>query len=198
MLKILVPMKFLLLICSCCLFLSSGTRVLGKTESIQNFLSQDLEITEQPDKSCPPDVATLSDRLIEDIADYGNRVIQTTQDSHQDEGIYNYIIFAGKAELQPLGLPQIDYGFSAADATEQIFFTTKEREYFKLRKSERQTYHWLFVTLTESGWHLVAMFSRFGHETQDTPPTPPQESSKGIIGQAASLWLRDCRADSLR
>lgn len=182
------PMKFFLLLLSCCLVFSSGRQV----EASEPENSRNL---------CPLDVNTLSNRLINDIPGYGNRVIQTTQSRHQDAGIYNYIILAGSSETQPLNLPQIDYGSQDPDSSnsiEQIFFTTKERQYSKQQKIERQTYHWLFVTLAESGWHLVAMFSRIGNETQNTPPAPPHESSKGIIGQAVSLWLRDCRAGTLR
>lgn len=147
---------------------------------------------------CSKNVEALSSKLIADLPDYANRVIQITQDDNQEAGIYNYIIYAGKLETEPLNLPQIDYAPTASDSTEQIFFTTKERQYFNQEKIERETYHWLFVTLTQSGWHLVTMFSRFGNETKNTPPTPPQESSNGIIGQAVSIWLRDCRANAVR
>ena len=145
------------------------------------------------EKSCPHDIANLTTLLIEDIPDYSNRVLKRTQNIHQDAGIDTYIVTAGQPELEPLNLPQIDYGSTTPETTKQIFFTTLERQYNNRKKIERQTYHWLFVTMTDSGWHLVTMYSRFGHATKNTPPTPPIESSNGIIGQAASLWLRDCR-----
>ena len=159
-----------------------------------NNLDRDLLLTQSSEsKSCTQDITELSSLLLEDIPDYSNRVIKRTQDIHQDAGIDTYIITAGVPETEPLNLPQIDYGLTSPETTEQIFFTTLERQYTNRQKIERQTFHWLFVTMTDSGWHLVTMYSRFGHATKNTPSTPPQESSNGIIGQAASLWLRDCR-----
>ncbi|VEP14869.1 conserved hypothetical protein [Hyella patelloides LEGE 07179] len=152
-----------------------------------------LPVSVETQRSCPSDLSELTNLLIQDLPNYSNRVIQRTQDSHQDAGIDNYIVAAGQPELEPLNLPQINYGSTMSETTEQIFFTTLERQYSNQQKIERETYHWLFVTLTESGWHLVTMYSRFGHATKNTLPTPPTESSNGIIGQAVSLWLRDCR-----
>lgn len=146
-------------------------------------------------KSCPTDLVSLTALLIREIPDYSNRVIQRTQDEHQQANIDTYVIAAGKPEIEPLNLPQIKYGEAKDDTPRQIFFTTLERQYTNNKIIERQTYHWLFVTLTDSGWYPVTMFSRFGNATKNTPPTPPQESSNGIIGQAVNLWLRDCRND---
>ena len=36
-----------------------------------------------------------------------------------------------------------------------------------------------------------------GLRGQTRPPTPPRETSEGIIGQAVRLWLRDCRAGAI-
>ena len=152
--------------------------------------------TETP-KSCPTERASLTPLLIKDIPNYSNRVIQRTQNYHQAAGIDTYIVIAGQPKLEPLNLPQIKYSATTDDTPQQIFFTTLERQYSNNQKLERETYHWLFVTLTDSGWYLVTMFSRFGNATKNTPPTPPQESSNGIIGQAVNLWLRDCRANAL-
>ena len=145
-------------------------------------------------KSCPTDLKTLTNLLLEDLPNYSNRVLKRTQDIHQDVGIDNYIIVAGQPELEPLNLPQINYDLDSSEQPEQIFFTTLERQYFNNRKIERETYHWLFVTLTDDGWYMFTLFSRFGDSIENTPPSPPQETSDGIIGQAISLWLRDCRA----
>ena len=146
-------------------------------------------------KSCPEDIETLTSLMLKDLADYGNRVIQRTQHSHRREGFDSYIIFAGKSEFEPLNLPQFQYNPFKESKTEQIFFTTSERQYIDNTKQiETQNYHWLFLTPTSNGWHMVTMFSRFSPSAQKDLPTPPIESSKGIIGQAVSLWLRDCRA----
>lgn len=147
-----------------------------------------------PAKQCPTDVTTLTNLLLRDLPDYSNRVIQRTQKLHRGREIYRYIITTGKSEFKPLNLPQIQYQPTKEPAVEQVFFTVFEREYRNNQKTEIQTYHWLFLTPTSDGWHLVTMFSRFGDSTVNNPPTPPQETSNGIIGRAVQLWLRDCRA----
>jgi hypothetical protein len=164
-----------------------ATSVNGKTTE---------RVSQATAKSCPRDLADLTTNLIQNIPDYSNRVIQRTQNRHQNANIETYVIAAGRPEIEPLNLPQINYSATNDKTPQQIFFTTLERQYFNNQKIERETYHWLFVTLADNGWYLVTMFSRFGNATKNTPPTPPQESSNGIIGQAVSLWLRDCRNDS--
>ncbi len=42
------------------------------------------------------------------------------------------------------------------------------------------------------------MFSRFGNSAANQPPTPPSETTDGIIGRGVQQWLRDCRAGTLR
>ena len=146
-------------------------------------------------KGCPQDVETLTSSMMIDLADYANRVIQRTQDSHRREGFDSYVIFAGKSEFEPLNLPQFSSSSVPKNNPEQIFFTTSERQYIDdTRKIDTQNYHWLFLTQTSSGWRMVTMFSRFSPSTRKDLPIPPIESSEGIIGQAVSLWLRDCRA----
>ncbi|MEL6786335.1 MAG: hypothetical protein AAFO76_02780, partial [Cyanobacteria bacterium J06607_15] len=77
---------------------------------------------------------------------------------------------------------------------EQVFFTVLERQYINNKIVEIETYHWLFLSQTDSGWRTVMMFSRFGNSDQANPPTPPRETTNGIIGRGVQLWLRDCRA----
>ncbi len=144
-------------------------------------------------KSCPADLETLTSLLLKDLPDYSNRVIQRTQKINRARGVYRYIITAGQTEFEPLNLPRIHYN-PIAQSPEQVFFTVLEREYNNNQKTEIQTYHWLFLTPTSDGWHLVTMFSRFGDSTENNPPAPPKETSDGIIGQAVQFWLRDCRA----
>ncbi len=143
--------------------------------------------------SCPADIKTLTASLLKDLPDYSNRVIQRTQKLHRDRGVYRYIITAGKVDFEPLNLPRIQYNPLDSQPPEQVFFTVLEREYNNNQKTEIQTYHWLFLTPTSDGWHLVTMFSRFGDPTENHPPAPPKETSNGIIGQGVRLWLRDCR-----
>ena len=170
-------------------------------QKIEQILTSDLK-----NNYCSQEVEPLADILLKDLPNYSNRVIQRTQNLNQDAGISNYILTAGKGQFEALDLPQIQYNTVATESTKQIFFTTLERQYVtenntaqspKTRKIERETYHWLFLTPTNHGWRMVAMFSRFGSSTQDKLPTPPQESSNGIIGQAIQLWLKDCRAGKI-
>jgi hypothetical protein len=183
----LIPCSLLTAIAICSIF---ATSVNSETTDRVNRSTETV-------KSCPGDLANLTTHLIQNIPDYSNRVIQRTQNSHQNANIDTYVIAAGRPEIEPLNLPQINYSATNDKTPQQIFFTTLERQYANNKKIERETYHWLFVTLADNGWYLVTMFSRFGNATKNTPPTPPQESSNGIIGQAVSLWLRDCRAEKL-
>jgi hypothetical protein len=41
------------------------------------------------------------------------------------------------------------------------------------------------------------MFSRIGDALANQPPSPPQDTSQGVIAQAIRLWLRDCRAGAI-
>lgn len=147
--------------------------------------------------SCPDDLATLTSLLLKDLPAYGNRVIQRTQDINQEAGIENYLLTASEAELEPLGLPRLQYDRLDSEDPEQVFFTVLERQYKDKGIVDIQTYHWLFLTQTDSGWRTVIMFSRFGN-SRENPPTPPRETTNGIIGRAVQLWLRDCRAGAVR
>ncbi|MEM6613682.1 MAG: hypothetical protein AAF652_15770 [Cyanobacteria bacterium P01_C01_bin.72] len=144
-------------------------------------------------ESCPQDIQTLTASLLEDLPSYSNRVIQRTQDLNQAAGIENYILTASQAEFEPLGLPRLQYGQIAEQDPEQIFFTVLERQYINSKIVDIQTYHWLFLSQTDRGWRTVMLFSRFGNSRQK-PPTPPRETTNGIIGRGVQLWLRDCRA----
>ena len=163
-------------------------------DNIAQSLQPKFAITSSNTQGCSTDIAELTTQLLKDIPDYSNRVLKRTQDSHFDAGIDTYIVIAGQPELKPLNLPQIEYDPTNPEAIKQIFFTTLERQYQNQQKIERETYHWLFVTMANDGWYLVTMFSRYGDAKKNMPPSPPIESSDGIIGQAVSLWLRDCRA----
>ena len=152
---------------------------------------------------CSLELESLTDILLKDLPNYGNRVIQRTQNMNQDAGISTYIVTAGKGQFEALDLPQVQYNNATTELAQQVFFTTLERQYItnnsanqspKTRKLERQIYHWLFLTPTEAGWYMVAMYSKFGSAQEDSLTTPPQESTNGIVGQAIKLWLKDCRA----
>ena len=136
--------------------------------------------------------------MLPDLPSYANRVIQRSRRRHRSTNSISYIILAGKPEFQPLPLPNRQYSPVFPDTTQQVFFTTLERQYSRDRAVDLQNFHWLFLTQTESGWRLAMLYSQLASLHPGDPPLPPQETSKGVIGQAISLWLRDCRAGSLR
>lgn len=182
--------KYCLLVFTCLLVWGIPVRFLGG-------YAQTPQEGESQNKSCPQNVEKLTSLMLKDLADYANRVIQRTQDAHRREGFDRYVIFAGKSEFEPLNLPQLQYSSATKNNPEQIFFTTSERQYIdNTRQIETQNYHWLFLTQTDSGWRMITMFSRFSSSHKSDLSTPPIESSKGIIGQGVSLWLRDCRANN--
>ncbi|MEM8720715.1 MAG: hypothetical protein AAGE84_15690 [Cyanobacteria bacterium P01_G01_bin.39] len=148
--------------------------------------------------SCPDNINKLTQLLLDDLPSYSNRVIQRTQDLNQRAGIENYIVTASAAEFEPLGLPRIQYSPIDDQDPQQVFFTVLERQYLNNKVVDIQTYHWLFLTQTDSGWRTVMMFSRYGNSTANTPPAPPRETTNGIIGRGVQLWLRDCRAGTIR
>ena len=160
-------------------------------------VAQDSGESQEDAFSCPDDLKALTPLLLQDLPAYGNRVIQRTQDINQSAGIENYLITASEAELEPLGLPRLQYDPIDDRDPEQVFFTVLERQYINNKIVDIETYHWLFLTQTDRGWRTVMLFSRFGNSSQK-PPAPPRETTNGIIGQSVQLWLRDCRANAVR
>lgn len=151
--------------------------------------------------TCPNNLPELTALLLKDLPAYSNRIIQRTQNLNQAAGIQNYIITANKAEFEPLTLPRLQYDdqdTQNGQDPEQVFFTVLERQYIQGKIVEIQTYHWLFLTQTNSGWRTVMLFSRLGNVDNNQPPAPPRETSNGIIGRGVQLWLRDCRANAVR
>lgn len=176
-------------------YLQSG--ILGLIISL-SLASKSVNAQATETNHCAANLASLTPLLLNDLPDYANRVIQRTQKLNRGAGVNNYIIAAGQAELEPLNLPRIKYSSQGSPSTEQIFFTIIERQYLNQKVTQIETYHWLFLVPTKTGWRMVMMFSRFGDSMKKKLPTPPQESSDGIIGQGVQLWLRDCRAGQLK
>lgn len=166
--------------------------------SSQLVNSQIKPINTSQNSSCPADLKTLTALMLEDLPNYANRVIQRTQILSNDKDDARYIIVAGKSEFEPLDLNQTQYRSNSQESAQQVFFTTLERQYFNNKILEVQNYHWLFLTDSPGGWRLVMMFSRLGSPSEGRSPLPPQETSDSVVGQAVSLWLRDCRAGAIR
>jgi hypothetical protein len=140
----------------------------------------------------------LTTQLLEDLPSYANRVIQRSRrldrEAATNRDSATYVQIAGRVEFEPLPLgrePLPD------DPTKQVFFTTLEQHFSRDRATTQQHYHWLFLTPTPQGWYPVYLFTRFGDPTNGEP-LPPRETSNGVIGQAIKLWLRDCRAGTVR
>ncbi|MFP4133432.1 MAG: hypothetical protein ACLFQP_00830 [Halothece sp.] len=149
--------------------------------------------------SCPSNINTLAENLLEDVPNYANRIIQRTKSPSRSQTNSTYFIIAGNLNSNPLekeikGDYTPAFPNSQKDNVEQIFFTTLERKYQATEVHSVQNYHWLFLTETPKGWYMATLYSRFGVIDKNHPPTPPKETSEGILGQAIQIWLRDCRA----
>jgi len=142
--------------------------------------------------SCPADLETLTSVMLEELPNYANRVIHSSQLLESTNS--RFTIIAGQPEFQPLELNQLQYTPVLPENFQQVFFTTLERQYLNGRAVEIQNYHWLFLTQTANGWQMVMIFSRFGYTSQNRPPSPPRETSKSPIGQAVQTFLRDCNS----
>lgn len=155
----------------------------------------------RPRVTCPEQLEELMPLLLRDLPSYANRVSQRSyiEEFRITENIPGTIILAGQPEYQPIELASQEYiPAQEDDTTRQVFFTTLERQYASEAVVDLQHYYWLFLTQTQDGWRLALLFSSLGDTPPDEPPTPPQDASQGVVAQAIRLWLRDCRAGSIR
>jgi hypothetical protein len=143
-----------------------------------------------PRYQCPTQVEPLVRLLLRDVTGYANRVIARSR-----TGTGSSVLLAGRPEFEPLPLP----GNETPDPNlHQAFLTTLERENISGTAIELQQYHWLFLTRGREGWQLALLFTRTGSYPSSEPPTPPRDSSQGVLSQAIRLWLRDCNAGAIR
>lgn len=195
--------------------LLQGWLFVGPQVSAQSTGDSDSYAPLRQKTTCPTDPETLTSLMIRDIPDYTNRVLQRTvavlpwteadeQREREGElvrGPYRpaHVLAAGQVNLTPLDLDEYTYTTEseAGGPLTQVFFTTISRQYSGLRFNEVQEYHWLFLATTTDGWHLAFMFSSVDDAQTTRAPLPPYESSRSSVGQAAQLWLRDCRAGSI-
>lgn len=150
----------------------------------------------RPPIQCPTDLSTLIPLLLRDLPSYANRVSQRAYTNFRTADLPGYVIVASRPEYEPLSLNS-ERSPSLEDQPSQVFFTTLERQYVSGKPVSLQHYHRLFLVETQDGWQLALMFSTLGNYPADQPPTPPQDTSQGVIAQAIRLWLRDCRAGSV-
>ncbi len=151
--------------------------------------------------ACPANVEPLMTELLKDLPSYANRVSQQAHRLNRTANFPSYVLVAGRPEFSPLTLGPGEYtppGLASVAQPQQVFFTTLERQYTLGKAVELQEYHWLFLTQTTSGWRLAMMFSQIGPYPAGRPPTPPRDSSNGVIAQAIRAWLGDCRSGAVR
>ncbi|MBD0334834.1 MAG: hypothetical protein ICV62_05050 [Cyanobacteria bacterium Co-bin13] len=155
----------------------------------------------RPSAACPADLETLVAGLVRDLPGYANRVASRTLGGlAAAEWPFGGVLMVGEPELEPIDLSDRTFRdlSGAESATAQVFFTTLERQYVNAEPILLQHYHWLFLAPGDRGWLMVFMFSSVGpYPANGRAPSPPQDSTNGIIGQAVGLWLRDCRARSV-
>ncbi len=168
---------------------------------LQSLFCQNAIPTVAQPNACPEDLEPLTALLIQDVPSYANRAMQRSRRlSRRGEG-FSYVLLAGRPEFTPLPLSPSSYAITSTTDTsppQQVFFTTLERQYSGGKAVESQLFHWLFLTKTSGGWRLALMFTQFGSSVRGRPPTPPQESSNGVVGQAVTNWLRDCHAGVIK
>jgi hypothetical protein len=164
----------------------------------ENLLAETINNSQK----CSNNVEDLANSLVKDIPDYANRIIQRSRiHSHPLEFFPIYVITASKPDLETLPLTQTQYKNlikpTLNDNIKQVFFTTLERQYStNNRIIETQNFHWLILTQTSKDWQVVTVLSKLGYPNnsphQSFITSPPLDTTQGIIGQAITLWLKDC------
>ena len=165
----------------------------------QPFASSAIAIKDQEAPVCPADLQALVGLMMPDLPSYANRV--STRSRLANSPIGTYVLIAGRPDFRPLTLGPGEWQPTTeeADEVQQVFLTTLERQYTAGKPFRLQQYHWLFFTRRDRVWYLSMMFSRTRIESErNRPPTPPRDSSDGVLAQAIRLWLRDCYYGALR
>ncbi|MBD2294449.1 hypothetical protein H6G06_13420 [Anabaena sphaerica FACHB-251] len=186
----------MVILCPCCFLISFVSLSPAFSKNlIPKPVNSDLS------NSCSEQsLESLTTELMLDLPSYANRVTQRSRLLRRSVDIYPYILAAGKPEFQSLPLnPGIDsFQKYESEGVEQVFFTTRERQYINKKAMELQQFHWLFLTKTQLGWQVVMMFTQTGEYPVKPLLAPPRDSSNGAIAQGVKLWLRDCEAGSVR
>lgn len=144
---------------------------------------------QRPLQGCPAELEPLVEQLLVDLPGYANRILQRHRRLTATLAPAN-VVMAGRAEFEPLPLAANQ---PIPEDPRQVFITTLERTYTRTQAVEMQEYHWLFLTQTPRGWQLAMMFSRTGGSPTGRTPSPPRDSSQGVVAQAVRVWLRDCQ-----
>lgn len=160
------------------------------------LINQPVKAELSDQKACSQPLDTLIPPLLADLPSYTNRVGQRAQIFDFEIPLDTYILIAGNADFDPLPLPlpQQQWQPTVTNTTEQVFFTTLEREYTDQRAIERQNFYWAFFVQTQRGWQLAVLYQQLGGESPYSPTASRRDASTGGIAQGINLWLRDCHA----
>ena len=143
---------------------------------------------------CPADLNNLVELLRRDLPSYANRLLQRRR--KLKDPFYSSVVMVGKPEFEPLPISHREYTpIEPQAAPKQVFISTLERQYTGVKSTELQQFYWLFLTPTpHKGWRLAAIYSRISPrpKSQDSPISPPIESSSTPVGEAIRIWLNDC------
>ncbi|WP_160148439.1 hypothetical protein [[Leptolyngbya] sp. PCC 7376] len=143
---------------------------------------------------CVNSFPEMMPQLLADLPSYSNRVIQRARKLERQEDTFSYVIEAGLPDFRPLALKQQQFTPSAADTTEQVFFSTLNRQYIKNQTITLENHHWLFVTPSSQGWAVVHLLSALHQTEPGAIAIPPRNATNGSVGKAIQLWLRDYNA----
>ncbi len=164
----------------------------------QNFRPSSPSVPVERSACITQNLETLTTQLLRDLPAYANRSSQRARILSRVGDVFSYMLVAGKPDFTPLPLNANGYTqeTSKADAEDvkQVFFTTLERIYTDGKAVELQQFHWLLLTQSQNGWRMVMMFSQTGSYPAVYPPTPPRDSTNGVVAQGVETWLRDCRS----
>lgn len=162
-------------------------------------------LARRPQNRCPDTLESLMPLLLRDLPSYANRVIARSRSHSRATDLPpSYVLLAGSPDYRPLPATLEDLGLeeyraiAPEDQPQQVFFTTLERQYGYGGYARLQGFYWVFLTHQADQWHLAGLVSSVGGYPQQQPPSPPRDSSEGVVAQAIRLWLRDCRAGSIR
>ena len=184
----------------CVSFIKLTRKSSESKSSIFNIREREKTNSSQKSPVCVQEnIETLMTELLRNLPAYANRASQRARRLSRTTQTYSYMLMAGKPEFAPLPTNPVENTENISKNSQdkdvkQVFFTTLERQYIKGKPIQSQQFHWLFLTKAEDGWQMVMMFTQTGSYPKSKPPTPPRDSTNGVVGQAIQTWLRDCRA----
>ncbi|MEO0373704.1 MAG: hypothetical protein AAF329_03550 [Cyanobacteria bacterium P01_A01_bin.17] len=147
-----------------------------------------LNLNPRP-QSCDPDFQGLVQQMLPALPSITNRIYTRSGLERR----YMLIASAPNFEVLPLQSRSEPQDSSESSGLQQVFFTTRTRQYRNQKIEDLQEYHWLFLTRSDTGWRFSMLYSIAGEYPQTNPPAPPQNSSEGAVATAVRDWLRDCR-----